>query len=1332
MPRVMRLSVWILASVAAFLVLLVVVIMAAGNTAAGRAMLVRATDRLTGGSVELDGLGGSFPADLTLQKLRLIDRSGVWLSADHISLRWSPLALLERRIAVDNLRVARLDMERVPRSDPSTGGPVSVPHIDIAQFSIDVLQLGAQLAGSPATLSARGGGHMRSLEDASAEVVAHRIDSDGEYTLHFRFDRARMDGTLAVHEPASGPLENILHLPGLGALSANLSVSGARRAEQIELKLSAGELSATLAGSMDFTDASADLEYSLQAPQVAPRPDLRWQRIALKGRWRGTLTDPTADGQLQIDQLRLPDGTEMAALRADLSAVAGNLTIRGVIDGLRIPGPAAALLAKDPLRIDASMRLNEAARPLELVATHRLLSLRAQASTAGRQSMTLELRLPDIAPLAALAGQSVRGDATLKAQIDRRRSDWGFSLDADAAIAGAAGTWIGALGNRVALKLAGSLSDETIAVQRMQLAGREWTLSASASATRPPSGSSPALSHAAADDYIRELRARWDLNIPDLGMVSSALAGALQASGDLRGPPTKLLGDATFRSTLSIRGSPPGTLTGELHARNLPSAPSVTIKVGGTIDGSPLELAASLEGAGDGGLRASIQRAAWKSAHLEGDLVIASSIADSHGQIRLRLDQLGDLDRLLGTNLGGGLDGSVTIARVSGRTHAQFQLDGRDLVSRPFSGTLHLTGEGTTESVSVHLNLQTPDFQGASASLSANADVDLDHHELRVLSAAAAYRGQQLRLLSPGRLSYENGFKIEQLKLGVQDAVLQIEGELSPSLDLHASLTQVNPKLINVFVSDALAEGTIEGQARLQGSWSAPTGRITITGRGMRSGSDQAVGFPAVDLDATANLRDGGASIELRLTAGSASLLTITGTAPLNSEGAFDLKVSGALDIAIANPLFEARGMHVDGRLAVDATLGGNPGAPQIRGTITLAQGDLRDYARGLNLTHINAQISGSEAALQIKSFTASAAAGTVAISGNIGLLESGIPVDLKIIATNAQAITSNIVSANVDADIRVSGTARERIALAGSIHVNRAVIGIPDSLPPGVAVLDVRRRGKATTVAAKQLQIDLDVAIQAPRQILVRGRGLDAELGSDRDLHVSGTVDAPLVSGDFDLQRGSFTIGSTKLTFTAGRVGFNGTGLRKNIDPSLDFTTAQATAANITAFLRITGYADAPKFEFISVPPGAPEDEIMSVLLFGEPAAQLTALQAVQIAAALATLTGVGGSGANPLTKIQKSLGLDSLSVGAGTTTTATGATQNSGAAIAAGRYISKRIYVEGTQTTTGQSQVQVDVDLTKHLKVQTRLGNGTAIQGTTPENDPGSSIGLSYQFEY
>jgi translocation and assembly module TamB len=223
------------------------------------------------------------------------------------------------------------------------------------------------------------------------------------------------------------------------------------------------------------------------------------------------------------------------------------------------------------------------------------------------------------------------------------------------------------------------------------------------------------------------------------------------------------------------------------------------------------------------------------------------------------------------------------------------------------------------------------------------------------------------------------------------------------------------------------------------------------------------------------------------------------------------------------------------------------------------------------------------------------------------------------------------------------------------------------------------------------------------------------------------------VVTGGFDLQRGSFSLGSNKLNFTAGRVGFNGLGLKNKIDPTLDFTAQTTLADATTATMHITGLADAPIFEFTSNPP-QPQDEIMGLLLFGVPPAQLTPIQLAQVGYALASLSGVGGNGGlNPLVKIQKSLGLDRLSFGAGqTTTTATG-TESTGASIEAGRYVFKNVYVEAKQTTVGTSQVGAVVDLTKHLKLQTRLGNGTAsVQGTTPENDPGSSVGLFYQIEY
>ena len=352
---------------------------------------------------------------------------------------------------------------------------------------------------------------------------------------------------------------------------------------------------------------------------------------------------------------------------------------------------------------------------------------------------------------------------------------------------------------------------------------------------------------------------------------------------------------------------------------------------------------------------------------------------------------------------------------------------------------------------------------------------------------------------------------------------------------------------------------------------------------------------------------------------------------------------------------------------------------------------------------------------------------GQLSVTGTIGVLQPKIPIDLQVTAQNAQPIASDILTANLNADIKVKGTLREHLDVSGTVNLNRTVIGIPNGLPPDVAVLNVRRPGQAQAAPESKLLIVLDINLHAPRDLLVQGRGLNAELGGD--VHLGGSTDNLLGSGSFDLVRGTFALASTTLTFSSGRVSFNGTGLKHKIDPTLDFT-AQTTAADATATLHITGFADAPQFDLSSTPP-LPQDEILARLLFGESASQLTVLQIAQIGVAVATLSGVGGSGPNPLAKVQKKLGLDRLSVGGGTSTGAAG--QTSGAAVEAGRYVTNRVFVGAKQSTTGFTQVEVDVDLSKRLKLQTRLGNGTATtQGTTPENDPGSTIGLMYQFEY
>ncbi len=360
---------------------------------------------------------------------------------------------------------------------------------------------------------------------------------------------------------------------------------------------------------------------------------------------------------------------------------------------------------------------------------------------------------------------------------------------------------------------------------------------------------------------------------------------------------------------------------------------------------------------------------------------------------------------------------------------------------------------------------------------------------------------------------------------------------------------------------------------------------------------------------------------------------------------------------------------------------------------------------------------------------SAHAATGTVSASGTLGILQGGWPVDLKFTAREAQPFSSAIVSGTVNADLTLQGTLLHELNLAGRIDITRATVEIPSSFPPNVAVLDVRRPGQQVVAPASfGPVVNLKVAISAPRQILVKGRGLDAELGGR--VQIGGTARAPSVDGGFDLQRGLFTLASSRLNFTSGRVSFAGSDVTGKIDPTLDFT-AQTTALDTTVTLRITGVADAPQFDLTSVPQ-LPQDEILARLLFGESAGQLTAIQAAQLGAALVTITGAGGNGLNPLVELQKHLGLDRLAVGSNDTGQP-GSTQNNGATIEAGRYVTNRIFVDLKQNTTGATQLQVDVDLTNKLKLQTRIGTGTAtVQGTTPDNDPGSSVGLSYRFEY
>ena len=162
------------------------------------------------------------------------------------------------------------------------------------------------------------------------------------------------------------------------------------------------------------------------------------------------------------------------------------------------------------------------------------------------------------------------------------------------------------------------------------------------------------------------------------------------------------------------------------------------------------------------------------------------------------------------------------------------------------------------------------------------------------------------------------------------------------------------------------------------------------------------------------------------------------------------------------------------------------------------------------------------------------------------------------------------------------------------------------------------------------------------------------------------------------------------------GTVRFRGGALT---DPDINIQ-ATTTTDGITAVINVTGTGQRPQISFTSTPT-LPQDEVLSRLLFGTNPENLSATEAIQLAAALNSLRGSGGGGLNPLGKLRSAVGFDRLRVlGADEAT-------GRGTSLAAGKYITDNIYVEIVTDARGFTATQLQIALTRTLSLLTQTGS-------------------------
>lgn len=815
------------------------------------------------------------------------------------------------------------------------------------------------------------------------------------------------------------------------------------------------------------------------------------------------------------------------------------------------------------------------------------------------------------------------------------------------------------------------------------------------------------------------------LTAHDAGLVGTASVGSAQVMAHVSDP----LGTPSVDATATITRAGGGTSSVEsarleAHVTNARADPAgtLTLQASGVRSGTNAVGSVNLDATFTNALSLpAIDATATVDRITAGDSSVGSARVQAH-VTNARAEPSGTLtvqasDVRSGANAVGTVKVEGRFADALTNPTIDATMTAKGIRAGSVAGSARLTARGPQTALAV-----TADANLTDATATAALTLDAKAKTASVTRLDATYKGEAAKLLAPVRVAFGDGISIDRLRLGVQQAVIEVAGRLSPTLDLTAKATNVTPALAKPFVPNLNLQGTLEADAKLTGSRASPSGTMHIEASGLRVPTGNAAALPPARLTATATLQGTSARIDAHADAGPRISLTATGTAPIGA-GPINLQARGRIDLAVLDPIVAAAGQRVRGIMSLDLGIVGTASAPRPTGFVTLTDGEVQDFARGVHLHDIDARLDAVGDTVRLTSLTAKAGTGTVSASGSVGVTGDK-PVNIMLTMRGAQPVASDLLTATIDADLSLRGALTTKLAASGSIGITRADIRVPERLPATVVVLNVRNAGAPPPPPAPPSAaptIDLALGLHAQR-IFVRGRGLNVELAGEMKL--AGTAARPVPSGGFQMERGSFSLAGQSLIFTQGDVSFSGGSLT---DPSLDFT-ATTVNGTTTASLNVGGTASHPTITLSSSPP-LPQDEILAQILFHRSASELSPFELASAAAALASFTGVGGGIGDPLAFIRSGLGLDTLSVGSGA---------NGAPAVTAGRYVAPGVFLGARQNASGSTQATVQVDLYKGLKLEGTAGTGTGTatgsSNTTfdPSSSGGTGAGITYQFQY
>ncbi|WP_296373821.1 translocation/assembly module TamB domain-containing protein [Yoonia sp.] len=457
-------------------------------------------------------------------------------------------------------------------------------------------------------------------------------------------------------------------------------------------------------------------------------------------------------------------------------------------------------------------------------------------------------------------------------------------------------------------------------------------------------------------------------------------------------------------------------------------------------------------------------------------------------------------------------------------------------------------------------------------------------------------------------------------------------------------------------------------------------------------------------------------------------LIDATGTGPgglgaqiagqISQTGQLNIAINGNAPLALANTAIDPR--RLSGTANFNLSVNGPPALSSLGGQITFSQGRLAAPTLAQALEDIGGAIRLNNGAAQIDLRANVESGGNITITGPVRF-DAPNNANIALQLNNVVLKDPKLYATEVSGTVTLTGPLQGAARITGRLALGQTDLQVPSSsitslgeLPDVVHVgasADVRRTlaragvlpGGNGNGASRPSgpAYPLDIVIDAPSRIFIRGRGLDAELGGR--LTIGGTTANVIPVGRFELIRGRIDILQQRFDLTEGAASLQG-----DFVPFIRLVATTQSDTGTTISIIVEGPASEPEVSFISVP-DLPQDEVLSQLIFGRNLDSISPFQAVQLASAISTLAGRGGGA---LDRLRSNFGLDDFDV----STDDTGAT-----AVRVGKYLSENVYTDVTVTSTGGTEINLNLDLTREI-----VAKGSVDQ------DGESSIGVFFERDY